>query len=56
MQITKFYVFRNSNGCIFCIFVLSLEHSHTDGQHNNFYLLVAEAEKNALEKYFSIIG
>ena len=34
----------------------SLEHSHMDGQHNNFYLLVAEAEKNALEKYLSIIG
>lgn len=33
----------------------SLERSHTEQQHDDFYLLVAEAEKNALEKYLSIM-
>lgn len=32
----------------------SLECSHTEQQHDDFYVLVAEAEKDALKKYLSI--
>ena len=34
----------------------SLERSHTEQQHDDFYLLVAEAEKASLERYISILG
>ena len=34
----------------------ALETSHTKHQHDDFYLLVAEAEKASLERYISIIG
>lgn len=32
----------------------SLERSHTEQQHDDFYILVAEVEKNALKKYLFI--
>ena len=32
----------------------SLERSHTEQQHDDFYILVAEAKKKALKKYLSI--
>ena len=34
----------------------ALESSHTEQQHDDFYLLVAEAEKASLERYISILG
>ena len=34
----------------------ALESSHTKQQHDDFYLLVAEAEKESLERYISILG
>ena len=34
----------------------ALESSHTQQLHDDFYLLVAEAEKASLERYISIIG
>ena len=33
----------------------ALEVSHTEQQHDDFYLLVAEAEKASLERYISIL-
>ena len=32
----------------------SLERSHTEQQHDDFYSLVAKAEEDALKKYLSI--
>ena len=34
----------------------ALESSHTEQQHDDFYLLVAETEKASLERYISILG
>ena len=34
----------------------ALESSHTEHQHDDFYLLVAETEKASLERYISILG
>ena len=34
----------------------ALASSHTEQQHDDFYLLVAEAEKASLERYISILG
>lgn len=37
-------------------YYLSLEKSHTENNPADFYLLVAETEKEALEKYLSVLG